>query len=146
MTDVQPKPSAASAVTEVRPTIVDLVRSAAEDGATIVRGEIELAKAEVKQNAQRAGKGAGMFAGAAFLGFTAWFLLTFAAAFGLVAAGLPIWAGMLIVAAVYLLIAAVLGLLGKREVDRIKGLQRTQATVKTTIDEAKTAITPSRSG
>lgn len=146
MTDVQPKPSAASAVTEVRPTIVDLVRSAAEDGATIVRGEIELAKAEAKQNAQRAGKGAGMFAGAAFLGFTAWFLLTFAAAFGLVAAGLPIWAGMLIIAAVYLLIASILGLLGKREFDRVKGLQRTQANVKTTIDEAKAAITPSPSG
>lgn len=146
MTDVQPKPSAASAVTEVRPTIVDLVRSAAEDGATIVRGEIELAKAEAKQNAQRAGKGAGMFAGAAFLGFTAWFLLTFAAAFGLVAAGLPIWAGMLIIAAVYLLIAGILGLLGKREFDRVKGLQRTQANVKTTIDEAKAAITPSPSG
>jgi hypothetical protein len=142
MTDVQPKPSAASAVSEVRPTIVDLVRSAAEDGATIVRGEIELAKAEAKQNAQRAGKGAGMFAGAAFLGFTAWFLLSFAAAFGLVAAGLPIWAGMLIIAVLYLLIGGLLGFLGKREMDRIKGLERTQATAKTTIDEAKAALTP----
>jgi hypothetical protein len=142
MTDLQTKPSPADTVSEVRPSIVDLVRTAAEDGATIVRGEIELAKAEAKQSAQRAGKGVGMFGGAAFLGLTAWFLLSFAAAFGLVAAGLPIWAGMLIVAGVYLLIAAILGLLGMREVKRIKGIERTQANVKETIAEAKAAITP----
>jgi hypothetical protein len=142
MTDVQTSTPSAGTVSEVRPTIVDLVRSAAEDGAALVRGEIELAKAEAKQNAQRAGKGAGMFAGAAFLGFTVWFLLTFAAAFGLVAAGLPIWAGLLIVAVVYLLIAGLLGFLGKRELDRVKGLERTQQNVTTTIDEAKAALTP----
>jgi hypothetical protein len=142
MTDVQRSAESPGTVSEIRPTIVDLVRSAAEDGAAIVRGEIELAKAEAKQNAQRAGKGAGMFGGAAFLGFTAWFLLTFAAAFGLVAAGLPVWAGMLIVAVVYLLLAGLLGFLGKRELDKVKGLERTQKNVKTTIDEAKAALTP----
>lgn len=142
MTDVQTKPSSAGTVSELRPSIVELVRTAAEDGATIVRGEIELAKAEAKQSAQRAGKGVGMFGGAAFLGFTAWFLLTFAAAYGLVAAGLPVWAGMLIVAVVYLLIAGLLGFLGKRELDRIKGLERTQANVKDTIAEAKAAMAP----
>lgn len=142
MTDVQRSAESPGTVSETRPTIVDLVRSAAEDGAALVRGEIELAKAEAKQNAKRAGKGAGMFGGAAFLGFTAWFLLTFAAAFGLVAAGLPIWAGLLIVAVVYLLLAGVLGLLGKRELDRVKGLERTQQNVQTTLDEAKAALTP----
>ncbi len=142
MTDVQRTAEQAGTVSEVRPSIVDLVRSAAEDGASIVRGEIELAKAEAKQNAQRAGKGAGMFGGAAFLGFTAWFLLSFAAAFGLVAAGLPVWAGMLIIAVLYLLLAGVLGFLGKRELDRVKGLERTQQSVQTTMDEAKAALTP----
>ena len=142
MTDVQRTAESPGTVSETRPTIVDLVRSAAEDGAALVRGEIELAKAEAKQNAQRAGKGAGMFGGAAFLGFTAWFLLTFAAAFGLVAAGLPIWAGLLIVAVVYLLLAGVLGFLGKRELDRVKGLERTQKNVQATLDEAKAALTP----
>lgn len=140
MTDVQSRTSVE--VSEARPTIVDLVRSAAEDSATIVRGEIELAKAEMRESAQRAGKGAGMFGAAAFLAFTAWFLITFAAAFGLVAAGLPVWAGMLIVAVVYLLTAGLLGFLGKRELDRIKGLERTQANVQSTLEEAKSAITP----
>jgi hypothetical protein len=142
MTDVQRSAESPGTVSETRPTIVDLVRSAAEDGSALVRGEIELAKAEAKQNAQRAGKGAGLFGGAAFLGFTAWFLLTFAAAFGLVAAGLPIWAGLLIVAVVYLLLAGLLGFLGKRELDRVKGLERTQKNVQATLDEAKAALTP----
>lgn len=146
MTDVTTTTSAAAAVPEERPSVVDLVRSAATDGAAIVRGEIELAKAEAKQSAQRAGKGAGLFGAAGFLAFTAWFLLTFAAAYGLVAAGLPVWAGMLLVAVVYLLVAAVLGLLGKRELDRVKGLERTQANVKQTLEEAKAAITPSSAG
>jgi hypothetical protein len=146
MTDVTTTTSSATAVPEIRPSVVDLVRSAATDGAAIVRDEIELAKAEAKENAQRVGRGAGMVGAAGFLAFTAWFLLTFAAAYGLVAAGLPVWAGMLIVAAVYLLIAAILGLLGKREFDRVKGLERTQANVKQTIDEAKAAITSSSAG
>lgn len=142
MADLHPTTRSAGEVSEQRPTIVDLVRSAAEDGASIVRGEIELAKAEARENAQRAGKGAGMFGGAAFLGLTAWFLLTFAAAFGLVALGLPIWAGMLIVAVVYLLVAGILGFLGKRELDRIKGLEKTQASLQATVDQAKAALTP----
>jgi hypothetical protein len=147
MTEPQPTTPATVASADVaaadqRPTLVDLVRSAAEDGAVLVRGEIEMAKAEIRETAQRAGTGAGMFAGAAFLGFTAWFLLSFAAAFGLVALGLPIWAGMLIVAVVYLLIAGVLGLLGRAQVKRVRGLERTQATTRTAIDEAKAALSP----
>lgn len=142
MTDLEQKPGSDGTRNEDRPSIVELVRSVAEDGAAIARAEIELAKAEMKQNAARAGKGAGMFGGAAFLGFTAWFLISFGAAYGLVAAGLPEWAGMLIVAGVYLLIAAILAFLGKREMDRIKGLERTQANVQSTIDEAKAAIAP----
>ena len=140
MTD--PQPTTVAADPDERPTIVDLVRSAAEDGATLVREEIELAKAELRESAQRAGTGAGMFAAAGFLAFTAWFVLTFAAAFGLVALGLPVWAGMLIVAVVYLLIAGVLGMLGRREVQKVRGLERTQESVTTTVEQAKAAITP----
>lgn len=146
MTDVQPPApvtgATALAAADQRPTLVDLVRDAAQESTSIVRGEIDLAKAELRESAQKGGKGAGMVAGAAFLGFTAWFLITFAAAFGLVALGLPVWAGMLIVAVVYLLVAGVLGLLARREFQRIKGLERTQTVAKETIEEAKAALTP----
>jgi len=142
MTDVQTPSSTGSTVSEVRPTIVDLVRTAAEDGATLVRGEIELAKAEARESAQRAGKGAALIVAAIFLALTAWLLLSFAAAYGLVAAGLPVWAALLIIATIYLLVGLVLSFAAKRELDRMKGLERTQASVQETIDEAKAAFTP----
>lgn len=142
MTDVQTTSSTGSTVSEVRPTIVDLVRSAAEDGATLVRGEIELAKAEARESAQRASKGAALIVAAIFLALTAWLLLSFAAAYGLVAAGLPVWAALLIVAVVYLLVGLILVFAAKRELDRMKGLERTQASVQETLDEAKAAFTP----
>jgi hypothetical protein len=142
MTDLTPTSPSALATADERPTLVQLVRSAAEDGATLVRGEIELAKAEMRENAQKAGKGAGLLGGAAFVAVTAWFLLSFAAAFGLVAAGLPVWAGLLVIAVLYLLIAAVLGLLGRRELTRIKGLERTKADVTSLVEDARTAVRP----
>jgi hypothetical protein len=143
VTDLTPAPSSALAAADERPTLVDLVRSAAEDGSTLVKGQIELARAEMRESAQQAGKGAGLLGGAAFVGVTAWFLLSFAAAFGLVAAGLPVWAGLLIIGVLYVLVAAVLGLLGRRELERIKGLERTKADVTSLVEETKTAIQPS---
>lgn len=140
MSDLPQPISAAVAEADRRPTLADLVRTAAEDGAAIVRDQIELAKAEMRESAQRTGKGAGLIGGAALLGLTAWFLLSFGAAFGLVAAGLPIWAALLVVAVVYLVIAAVLGLLGRRELNRSKPLERTKAEVTSFVEETKTAL------
>jgi hypothetical protein len=142
MSDLPQTTSAAVAEADRRPTLVDLARSAAEDGASLVRGEIELAKAEMRQSAQQAGKGAGLLGGAVLLGLTAWLLLSFAAAFGLVAAGLPIWAGMLLVALMYLAVAGVLALLGRRELTRSKPLERTKADVATLVEQTKSALRP----
>jgi hypothetical protein len=142
MTELSPASPSALAAADERPTLVALVRSAAQDGATLVRGEIELAKAEARETAQKAGKGAGLLGGAAFVAVTAWFLLSFAAAFGLVAAGLPVWAGMLIVGVLYLLVAGLLGFLGRRELQRVKGLERTQAHATSLVEETKAALRP----
>jgi hypothetical protein len=144
MTELSSTSPSALAAADERPTLVQLVRSAAEDGATLVRGEIELAKAEARETAQKAGKGVGLLGGAAFVAVTAWFVLSFAAAFGLVAAGLPIWAGMLVVGVLYLLVAGLLGFLGRRELQRVKGLERTQADVTSLIEQSKAAIKPVR--
>ena len=86
----------------------------------MVRAEIALAKAEVTQSAKAGGKGAGMFAGAAFFGlFGLGFLLT-AAAWGLVAAGLATWLAFLIVAVVLFLLALILALVGKKSLAQAK--------------------------
>lgn len=119
-------------------TIGQLVSDASSDVSSIVRSEIELAKVEITRDVTHAGKGIGMFAGAGVLGLYAFGLILLAAAWGLVAAGLPIWAGLLIVAAVLLIVAGVLALIGKKQLAKVKGkpekaidnAQRTVAAVK----------------
>ncbi len=102
------------------PTLGQLVASASHDVSTLMRKEIELAKLEVSTGIKHAGKGAGMFAGAAFFGlFGLGFLLT-ALAWGLVALGLATWLAFLIVAVLLFIGAAILALVGKKAIERAK--------------------------
>ena len=100
-------------------TIGQLVADATHDLEGIVRGEIALAKAEVTSGAKVIGKGVGMLAGAGFLALMGAVFLLHSAAWG-IAEWLPVWAGYLIVAVVILIVAAVLGLLGKKALDNAK--------------------------
>ncbi len=101
-------------------TLGQLVASASHDVSTLMRKEIELAKLEVSTGIKHAGKGAGMFAGAAFFGlFGLGFLLT-ALAWGLVALGLATWLAFLIVAVLLFIGAAILALVGKKAIERAK--------------------------
>jgi hypothetical protein len=119
-------------------TIGQLVADATHDVSSIVRNEITLAKAEISADAKVAGKGAGMFAGAGVLGFLGLVLLLFAAAYGLVAAGLATWLAFLIVAVVLFIVAGVLALVGKKAVGKVKGRpERTIASTQETIAAIK---------
>src|SRR5690606_7583171 len=95
-----------------------LVSDATTDLSTIVRSEIELAKAEVTDGVTKLGKGIVFFAIAGVLALYMLGLLLLAAAWGIEAAGLPLWAGLLIVSGVLLLVIAGLGLAGYRQVNK----------------------------
>lgn len=128
------KPSHLVGTTSSR-TIGQLVSDVSTDLSQIMRGEIELAKAEIKQDVQHAGKGAGMFAGAALFGLYGLGLLFLGLA-AVIAIWLPWWAGLLIVAAVLFIVAAVLALIGKKQVTQVKGkperaIDQAQKTVNT---------------
>jgi len=100
-----------------------------KDLTTLLRQEIDLAKAEAKQSATRAGKGAGMFAGAGIAGLLFLVFLSVAgwwALGGLIGRG---WSG-LIVAVVWAIIAIILALVGRGEMHKINGLPETTETVK----------------
>ncbi|OHV35699.1 hypothetical protein BCD49_21920 [Pseudofrankia sp. EUN1h] len=101
-----------------RPSAGQLVSGVAADMSTLIRKEVELAKAEVRQSANRAGKGAGMFAGAGGAAVFAVLFLLLAAMFGLSEVMALGWAA-LIVAAILVLSAAVLGLVAKRTVKKV---------------------------
>lgn len=100
-------------------SVGQLVASLGQDMSALVRGEMELAKAELRESVVHGVKTSAMFGIAAFLGYVAFLMLSVAAAFGLVAAGLHPALGFLIVAVVFLIIAGVLALLGKKHAQRI---------------------------
>ena len=99
-------------------TIGQLVADATHDVQHIVRGEIALAKAEVSGKASRMGKGVGLLVGAGVVAlFGVLFLLHTLAR--VIAIWLPVWAGYGIVTLVLLIVAAILGLLGKKALDNL---------------------------
>ncbi|MDX6633939.1 MAG: hypothetical protein QOF06_142 [Solirubrobacterales bacterium] len=116
----------------------ELVKQLSEQTTTLVRKEIELAKAELSEKGKVAGEGAGMFGGAAVIGLLALGALT-ATIIALLDKAMDFWIAALIVAAVYGAIAAVLALTGK---DRVKkGMppapEQTVETVKEDVQWAK---------
>ncbi|MET8945743.1 phage holin family protein [Streptomyces sp. NPDC004542] len=83
----------------------------------LVRAELRLAQAEMKEKGKRYGKGGGLFGGAGLAGFlmSQALVATVIAALTLV---LPVWAAALIVTAVLGVIAAVMAMSGKKQVDQ----------------------------
>ena len=106
------------------PTIGRLVAEATREVSMLVRGEIELAKAELKASARAGGQGAAFLGVAGVLGLVALILLSIAAAYFLVMAGLhPAWA-FLIVFAVFAILAGIFALVGLRKVKQVRAPER----------------------
>ncbi len=119
MTDQNATTERAAGTTER--TLGQLVADATHDLSSIIHSEIALAKAEIGADAKKAGIGAGLFAAAGFFVFLALVLLPISAAYGLVAAGLSPWLAFLIVAIVLLVLGAIMAMVGKGRVSKIKG-------------------------
>jgi hypothetical protein len=120
-------PSAAHAKAE--PTSLgDLLGDVTRDISTLMRQEVELAKAELKQSATRAGKGSGMLAGAGVAGH-----------FGLLFLSLALWWALgtvmglgwsaVVIAVIWGIIAAVLTSVGRKQLNAIKGMPQTAETL-----------------
>ena len=123
--------------------IGELLKQLSEETTTLVRKELDLAKAEMAEKGKQAGKGAGMFGAAGVIGFLALGALT--AFFIMLLDGVvPNWAAALIVAAVYAAIAGVLALTGKKNVKEATPVkpEQTVETIKEDVQWAKTQ-TPS---
>ena len=112
-----------------RPSVGELFSDVAMDLSSLVRQEVELAKAELRQSATRAGKGAGLLAGAGISGYTVLLFASVAAWWGIGDTTGHGWSA-LIVAAIWMIVAAVLGLMGRREISAVSGVPQTAQTVK----------------
>ncbi|MEV5322421.1 phage holin family protein [Streptomyces sp. NPDC052687] len=95
--------------------MAELVQRASQQLTELVRGELRLAQAEMKEKGKRYGKGGGLFGGAGLAGLLMLQALV-ATVIAALAVVLPVWAAALIVTAVLGVIAAVMALTGKREV------------------------------
>jgi hypothetical protein len=106
----------------------ELLGDVTRDLSTLMRQEVELAKAEAKQSATKAGKGAGMLGGAGVAGHFVLVFLSLALMFAL-GALMPLGWAAVIVAVIWGIIAAVLASMGRKELKQIKGLPQTGETL-----------------
>jgi hypothetical protein len=114
----------------------ELISEVTGDLSTLMRQELELAKAELQQSASRAGKGAGMLGGAAVAGY---FVLLFAslALWWAIGAATGLGWSALIVAIIWGVIAAVLTVVGRTSLRSVRGIPKTTGTVKKIPDALK---------
>lgn len=119
------------------PSIGDLVKDATSQVSTLVRAEVELAKAEITRDVKKGLTGSIFFIAALVVLFYSTFFFFFFVA-ELLDTWLWRWAAFLIVFGVMVVVTALLALLGYRKVRKIRGPQKTIESVK----EAREAFTP----
>ncbi|MDQ1683993.1 MAG: hypothetical protein QOC82_730 [Frankiaceae bacterium] len=117
----------------------ELMGEIAADLSALMRKELELAKAEIKVEATKAGKAAGMLGGAAYAGHMVVLFGTLAIVFGIGSQiGLG-WAA-LIMTAVWGVVAAVLAVRGRDQLRRVNPTP--ERTVQTLKEDAQWARHP----
>ena len=123
--------------------IGELMQKLAQETSTLVRQELELAKAERREKGKKAGPGFGMWGGAGVVALLALGALT---AFFILAldGAMPNWAAALIVAAVYAAIAAILWFQGREKV-REAGPPVPEQTVESVKEDVEWAKTQTKS-
>ncbi|WP_336660413.1 phage holin family protein [Leucobacter sp. USHLN153] len=131
MTD--PTPSEQRAANE---SLGDLLGEVTEDLSTLMRQELALAKAELRESAKTTGKGAGMLGGAVYAASMVILFLSIALWAGLanlIGAG---WSG-LVVAVIWAIIAAILFAVGRAQLKKVKGAPQTMETLQEFIPTLK---------
>jgi hypothetical protein len=113
-------------------TLGQLVSDASRDLSELVRYEMALAKAELRDDLKRGATAGGLFGVAGFLSLLSLIALLIAAGLGL-AEFMPAWLAFLVVAATLLLTAGLLALVGKSQIGRIKPPERTIRSTRATI-------------
>jgi hypothetical protein len=114
----------------------DLISEVTTDLSTLMRQELELAKAELQQTASRAGKGAGLLGGAAVAGFFVLMFVSVALWWAIGSATGLGWSAV-IVAVIWGVIGAVLAAIGRKSLRSVRGLPKTADTVKKIPDALK---------
>jgi len=114
MNEIKPAPTSQSDDRRV----ADLLKDLTDQTSTLIRKEMELARVELTEKGKRAGIGVGLFGGAGTFAFYAFGALT-ACLIAVLATALDhVWLAALIVAVLYAVVAGVLALTGKSQVQK----------------------------
>lgn len=124
---------------EEEQSIGDLIGEISSDLSQLVRDEIELAKAEIKQESTKAGKAVGMLGGAGYAGHLVLLFGSLAAVFALANVMDPAWAA-LIVTAVWAVVGAVLYTTGRKRLRDVN--LKPEQTMETLKEDARWARHP----
>lgn len=120
-------------------SIGELLSAVTTDAQKLIRQEIELAKAEVREEATKAGKAAGMYGGAGFAGYMTALFASLALVFGL--ANLMDWGwAALIVTALWAVAALVMYSMGRSRMKQVH--PKPERTVQTLKEDAEWARHP----
>jgi len=112
-------------------SIADLLRNTFQDAQDLIRGEVALAKAELRQEAARIRGAAIALAIAAVAGLTALMFLLTAAAWAIPAlTGWPAWTGFAIVGGLALIAAIVAAVMGRSRLSSERPMPLTMETMK----------------
>ena len=115
-------------------SIGHLMSEVLQDVSKLFRQEVALAKAEIKEEATKAGKAGGMLAGAGFAGYMVAVLLSLALVFALDAV-MPIGWAAVIVAVLWAVVGGVLYSLGRKRMKDVDPVPR--QTVETLREDAQ---------
>jgi MFS family permease len=117
----------------------ELLKQLSTETTTLVRQELELAKAEMTEKGKEAGKGIGMFGAAGIVGLLALGAFT-AFLIAVLDTAMDTWLAALIVTVVYAAIAGVLALTGKGRLNNATPVapEQTQDNVKEDVRWVKT--------
>jgi hypothetical protein len=110
-------------------SIGELISDVSQDFSTLLRQEVELAKAEVRESATRAGAGVGLLSGAGVAAHMVLLFLSIAAWWGIAQWTGQAWSGV-IVAVVWAIVALILYSSGRSRLRSVEGLPRTVETTK----------------
>jgi Putative Actinobacterial Holin-X, holin superfamily III len=118
-------------------SVGELLSAVTQDLSALMRQEVELAKAEIKAEVAKAGKGAGMLGGAGFAGYMVVLFLSIALWWGLANIMDESWAA-LITAGVWIIIAVLLFVTGRSTLKKVNPKpERTVDTVRQVPDALK---------
>lgn len=123
-------------MSEVDASLGELVAGMTADVGLLVRKELELAKAEVREEAKTSGKAAGMLGAAGLAAHFALLFVSLALAWGL-ASVMPTGFAFLLVGLVYAGVAAYLAMQGKERLREVRAPEQTIESMKEDVAWAR---------